>query len=295
MRVFVTGATGWVGSATAPELLAAGHEVVGLARNDANAEALAKMGVGAHRGELADTDSLVAGAKACDGVIHLGFVHDWSNFMASVETDRLAVEAMLGALEGTGKPLVIASGTLMVAHGRPATETDNPASVHSPRAAACMAVTASGARGVRGSVMRLPPTVHGAGDHGFISRLVAFARDKGVSPYIGDGASRWPAVHRSDAARLFRLAVESAGPGSNLHAVAEEGVPMRAIAEVIGEGVGVPVRSIDAADAGAHFEFLAMFVGVDNPTSSAQTREALGWTPTGPDLLTDIRVAGYCA
>ena len=290
MRVFVTGATGFIGSATVQDLIAAGHQVLGLARSDESAAALARLGGEAHRGDLTDLDSLVAGARACDGVIHTAFIHDFSQFMANIETDRRAVEAMTGALEGSNKPIAIASGTLMVAQGRLATEADGSLDPTAGRAAAETMVR--GSKGVRGSVVRLPPTVHGAGDHGFVPRLIAAARENGVSPYVGDGANRWPAVHRLDAARVFRLAVERGASGA-LHAVGEEGVPMRAIAETIGAGLGVPVRSIPQEEAFAHFDFLAMFIATDNPTSSAVTRSTLGWTPQGPDLLTDMRENGY--
>jgi nucleoside-diphosphate-sugar epimerase len=293
MRVFVTGATGFIGSAIVRELLATGHEVLGLARSDAAAAALAPAGVATHRGELGDHDSLVAGARACDGVIHTAFIHDFTQFAANIETDRRAVDAMAGALQGSDKPLVIASGTLMVSHAPLATERDAPLSNDAPRAASEATVLA--ARGVRGCVVRLPPTVHGAGDHGFVPRLIAFARAKGVSAYVGDGLNRWPAVHRLDAARAFCLALEKAAPGSRLHAVAEEGVPMRAIAEAIGAGLGVPARSITAEEAPAHLDFLAPFAAMDNPTSSAITREALGWRPRGPELLADMRDSGYFA
>jgi nucleoside-diphosphate-sugar epimerase len=295
MRVFVTGATGFIGSAIVQELIGAGHRVLGLVRSDEAAGALARLGVEAHRGDLSDIDSLGAGARACEGVIHTAFIHDFTQFAANVETDRRAVEALAGALEGSGKPLVIASGTLMVSSGRPATEQDAPPSLDAPRAASEAMVLAASGRGVRGSVVRLPPTVHGAGDHGFVPRLIAAAREKGVSPYVGAGANRWPAVHRLDAARVFRLALESAEAGTRVHAVAEEGVPMRAIAEAIGAGLGVPVRSLTPDEAPAHFDFLAMFVGTDNPTSSALTRSALGWRPQWPDLLTDMRDNGYFA
>ena len=293
MRVFVTGATGFIGSAIVQELVGAGHSVLGLARNDASADSLTRLGVEVHRGDLTDPDSIVAGAVACDGMIHTAFIHDFTQFMANIETDRRVVEAVTTALKGTDKPMVIASGTMMVSPGRPARETDEPASLQAPRAASEHMVRTT--PGLRGSVVRLPPTVHGAGDHGFMPRLITFAREKGVSPYIGDGTNHWPAVHRVDAARVFHLALEKAAPGSALHAVAEEGVSMRAIAETIGAGLGVPVRSVTQEDAPAHFDFLAMFVGVDNPTSSAITRQSLGWNPTEPDLLTDMRENGYFA
>jgi nucleoside-diphosphate-sugar epimerase len=275
----------------------AGHHVLGLARNDAAAEALARLGVEAHRGDLSDTDSLAAGARACEGVIHTAFNHDWSTPReAAAETDRRAVEAMAVALEGSGKPFVVTSGTLMVAllaPGRTGTEEDAPGSAAVPRAASEMTVLAAAARGVRGSVVRLAPTVHGAGDHGFVPRLIDIARRTRISAFVGDGANRWPAVHRLDAARLFRLALEKATPGARLHGAAEVGVPLRAIAEVIGEGLGVPVQSLTEDEARTHFDWLAPFVAMDNPTSSALTRKSLGWHPQEPELLTDMRNSGY--
>jgi nucleoside-diphosphate-sugar epimerase len=294
MRVFVTGATGFIGSAIVPELLAAGHEVVGLARGDAGAEALARAGAAVHRGELADTDSLAAGARACDGVIHTAFIHDFSQFEASVETDRRAVLALAGALEGSGKPLVVTSGTAMIAGGRLGTEEDTPR----PgvfRAASEEATLAAAGHGVRASVVRLPPSVHGAGDHGFVPMLIGIARRTGVAAWIGEGANRWPAVHRLDAARLFRLALEHAPAGARLHGVAEEGVPMRAIAETIGAGLGIPARGLADDAAEAHFGWMARFVALDNPASSALTRASLGWHPEGPDLLRDMRESLYFA
>ena len=292
MRVFVTGATGFIGTPTVQALLDAGHTVLGLSRSEANSEALARAGVEAHKGDLTDLDSLTAGARACDAVIHLAFVHDFSQFMANIETDRRAVTAMVDALAGTNKPLAIASGTLMVAHVRPATEADGPASPDGPRAAAGELVRTATERGVRGSVVRLPPTVHGQGDKGFIPRLIDIARAKGFAAYVGDGENRWPAVHRLDAAQVFRLAIEKAA-GVNLHAVAEEGIPIRAVAETIGEGLGLPVRSLTLEEAGGYYDFLAAFIGADNLTSSAITRSSLGWNPRGPGLLTDMREGGY--
>jgi nucleoside-diphosphate-sugar epimerase len=294
MRVFVTGATGFIGSAIVKELLATGHEVLGLARNDASAEALQASGVAAHRGDLSDTASLVAGATACDGVIHTAFVHDFSKFLENIETDRRAVEAMAASLEGTDKPLVIASGTLMVARDGVATEADAPTSPGG-RGVSETIVLGAAARGVRGAVVRLPPTVHGAGDKGFIKWMVDMARKHGSAAYVGEGTNHWPAVHRLDAAKAFCLALEKAPAGTALHAVAEEGVPMRAIAETIAAGLGLAARSVTPEEAMVALEFLGMFAGVDNRTSSARTREMLGWSPTGPDLLTDIREAGYLA
>ena len=287
MRVFVTGATGFIGSAIVQDLLAAGHQVLGLARNDASADALADLGVPAHRGDLTDTDSLVAGVRACDGVIHTAFIHDFTQFAANIETDRRSVAAMASALEGTGKPMVIASGTLMVAHASPATEHVPPLDPNAGRAASETIVLT--APGVRGSVVRLTPTVHGAGDHGFVPRMIELARAKGAAAYVGEGTNRWPAVHRLDAARLFRLGLEKAPPGSRLHAVAEEGIPSRRIAEAIGTGLGVPTRSVTPEEAPAYLDFLAGFFAMDNLTTSAITRETLGWRPEGPELLADMR------
>jgi nucleoside-diphosphate-sugar epimerase len=287
MRVFVTGATGFIGSDIVQGLMRAGHQVLGLARSDEAAAMLADRGVEAHRGDLHDTDSLVAGARACEGVIHTAFVHDFSNFAACVETDRRAVEALVGALAGSGKPLVIASGTLMVSHARPATEHDAPISLDFPRAAAEAMVLATDC-GVRGSVVRLAPAVHDLTRAGLVSSLVDLARQKRVSAYVGDGDNRWPAVHRQDAARLFHLALERAAPGTRLHAAAEAGIPMLAIAEAVGAALGVPVRGIAAENAPAHFEAYSSFVALDNPTSSALTRETFGWRPNENGLIADI-------
>ena len=295
MRVFLTGATGFIGLAIVRELLTAGHEVLGLARSDAAVATLAELGIDAHRGELTDTGSLVAGARACDGVIHTAFIHVFSQYAANAEIDRKAVAAMAGALEDTGKPFVITSGTALVATGRTATETDapTPGSAGSHRAAAEQITLAAAERGVRSGIVRLPPSVHGAGDHAFVPALVAIARRAGFSAYIGDGTNRWPAVHRLDAARLFRLALENGAAGSRFHGVAEEGITLRAIAEAISEGLGVPPRSLVKEEAAAHFDWLAGFVGIDNPTSSTLTRESLGWSPQGPGLLADMRENGY--
>jgi nucleoside-diphosphate-sugar epimerase len=295
MRVFLTGATGFIGQAIVRELRTTGHQVLGLARSDASAETLRRAGIEAQRGNLLDTESLVAGARACDGVIHTAFIHDWSTTTreAAAETDRRAVDALAGALEGSGKPLVITSGTALLAPGRTGTEQDAPRSAGIPRAASEETVLATANRGVRASVVRLPPTVHDAGDHGFVPRLIDIARRTGVSAFVGDGSNRWPAVHRLDAARLFRLALENAAPGTRLHGVAEEGIAMRAIAETIGEGLGVPVRSLAEDEARTHFDWLAGFVAIDNPTSSALTRKGLGWSPKEAGLLTDIKESGY--
>jgi nucleoside-diphosphate-sugar epimerase len=298
MRVFVTGATGFIGVAIVRELLTTGHGVLGLARSDTAAEALVRLGVEAHRGNLSDTERLVAGARGCEGVIHTAFIHDFihdfSAYAAAAETDRRAVQALTGALEGSGKPFVLTSGTALLAPGRIGTEADAPApgSAAALRAASEATALAAAGRGVRASIVRLPPSVHGTGDHGFVPAVIDIARRTGVSAFIDDGANRWPAVHRLDAARLFRLALERAAPGARLHGVAEEGVTLCAIAEVIGAGLGVPVRSLTADEAHAHFDWLAGFVAIDNPTSSALTRNSLGWRPQEAELLTDIRV-GY--
>ena len=297
MRVFLTGATGFIGSAIVRELLGAGHQVLGLARNDAAAGKLAQASVEAHRGDLSDPASLAAGAQTCDGVIHTAFGHDFSKYLEAGETDRRAIEAMVQAMEGSGKPLVITSVTVIVAPGTQATEVD-PALPDSPsgiRAPSEQAVLAAARRGVRGVVLRLPPTVHGEGDHGFVPALIGVARRTGISAFVGDGSNRWPAVHRLDAALLFRLAVETATAGTRLHGAAEEGIPMREIAEAIGQGLGLPVCSLGTDEADAHFDWLARFVPIDNPTSSAITRSAVGWTPRQAGLLADMHESKYFA
>ncbi|MFJ8822713.1 SDR family oxidoreductase [Streptomyces sp. NPDC102467] len=304
MRVFVTGASGWIGSAVVPELIGAGHQVVGLARSDASAGALAEAGAEVVRGTLDDLDTLRDAAAASDGVIHLAFQHDIAfsgGFEAAADADRRAIDAFGEALAGSDRPFLIASGVLGLVPGRVATERDGQAgaplgdhpSGPAKRMANAHAVAALADRGVRSSVVRLPPTVHGDGDHGFLSTVVSVARDKGVSAYIGDGANRWPAVHRSDAAHLFRLALESAPAGSTLHAVADEGVPIRSVAEVIGRHLELPVTSIPAEDAPGHFTWLAAFLGLDSPASGAYTRELLGWQPTQPGLLDDLDKGHY--
>jgi nucleoside-diphosphate-sugar epimerase len=295
VRVFVTGASGWVGSAVVPELLGAGHQVLGLARSDAAADALRAAGAEVHRGSLADPDGLVGAAAGTDGVIHLAFTVDFAGFAAAAATDLAAVEALGGALAGTGKPLVITSGTLMIpmiAPGRPGTEDIRPpAGSGLPRVASEAAALALAERDVRTSVVRLAPTVHGPGDRGFLPALIDVAREHGVAGYIGDGANRWPAVPRPDAARLYRLALESAPAGSVLHGVAEEGIPFRDIAEVIGRRLGVPTARVDPE----HFGFLAAFAGTDNPTSSALTQKLLDWQPDHPGLLADLAAGSYFA
>ncbi|MEU7830524.1 MULTISPECIES: SDR family oxidoreductase [unclassified Nonomuraea] len=305
MRVFVTGASGWIGSAVVPELIGAGHQVTGLARSDASAAALAEAGAQVHHGTLDDLDGLRSAADASDGVIHLAFKHDLAfsgNFQGAVDADRQAVETMGEALSGSDRPFVLASGLLGVAPGRMATEQDGrgstsdtaqPGSGPHARQATARLTLALASRGVRSSVVRLPPTVHGEGDYGFMAALVGIARDKGVSGYIGDGATRWPAVHRVDAAHLFRLALEHAPAGSALHPVADEGVPIRAIAEVIGRHLGIPVTAVSPENAGEHFSWLAGFLSTDSPASSTLTRELLGWQPTQPGLIDDLDKGHY--
>ncbi|MFH9419471.1 SDR family oxidoreductase [Streptomyces sp. NPDC017529] len=297
MRVFVTGATGFIGSAVVPELLAAGHEVVGLARSGTAAAALKAAGAEVHRGSLDDPGSLRAGAAAADGVIHLAFHHDFSELARAAELDLRAVEAFGAALEGTGKPLVITGGTLALAGatpGRPATEETAPdPGAKLLRTASERAATSLAGRGVRASVVRLAPSVHGEGDHGFVPLLIGAARDKGVSAYAGDGSNRWPAVHRLDAARLFRLALEAAPAGSILHGTGEEGIPFRDIAETIGRQLGLPTAPLAPEHTADHFGFLAAFAALDNPVSSTLTRKQLGWHPEEKGLIADLEAGHY--
>jgi nucleoside-diphosphate-sugar epimerase len=305
MRVFVTGASGWIGSAVVPELISAGHEVTGLARSDASAAALTAARAQVHRGSLDDLGSLRDAAAASDGVIHLAFKHDLAfsgGFQAAADADRRAVEALGDELAGSDRPFVIASGTLGLALGRVGTEqdghgTDPALSAHGTgpetRRATAELVLSLASRGVRSSVVRLPPTNHGDGDNGFMATIVGIARDKGVSGYIGDGSNRWPAVHRLDSAQLFRLALEDAPAGSTLHAVGDEGVQIRDIAEVIGRHLDVPVASVAPEDAPQHFTWLAGFLAIDSPASSTLTRELLGWHPAQPGLLEDLDKGHY--
>ena len=286
MRVFVTGATGFVGSAVVRDLIANGHHVTGLARTDAGAAALAAMGAAVHLGSLEDHASLRSGAAASDGVLHLAFNHDFSKFADNCELDRQAILALGDELKGSERPLIVTSGVALLAPGRLATEDDASAR-HFPRVSEATAEDLM-QQGVRTGIVRLPPTTHGEGDHGFVPRLIAIAREKGAAAYIGDGNNRWPAAHRFDAARVYRLALEQGASARRYHAIAEEGVPFKAIAEVIGKRLGVPAVSKSAEEAEAHFGWFARFAAVDVPTSSAKTRAALGWTPREKGLIEDL-------
>ena len=293
MRILVTGASGWIGSASVKELIAAGHHVLGLARNDTSAAKIAKLGAEVVRGSLDDLASLRGAAALAEGVVHLGYNHDFSQMAAAAQTDRAAIDAFADVLQGTGGPLLIASGTLGLAPGRVSTEEDMPnAGVH-PRVANAAYTLGLADRGIRSMVVRFAPTVHGAGgDHGFVAVLARTAREKGVSGYIGEGRNRWPAVNRLDAGKLVQLAIDKATPGSVLHAVAEEGIATRDIATALGQSLDVPVQSIPDDRAQAHFGWLGMFFGADAPASSARTRSLLSWKLTHDTLLEDI-AAGY--
>jgi nucleoside-diphosphate-sugar epimerase len=293
MRVFVTGATGFIGSAIVQELIGAGHQVLGLARSGAAAASLAAAGADVHRGSLDDLEGLRRGVAAVDGVIHTAFVHDFSNYAAAAETDRRAIEMLGAALAGSGRPFVVTAGTLGLTPGRLATEEDAP-DPSFPRKSEEAAI-AMVSRGMRVSVVRLPPSVHGDGDHGFVPSLIAIAREKRVSAYVADGLNRWPAVHRLDAAHLYRLALEKAAAGARLHGVADEGVPIRDIAGVIARRLNVPVVAKSPEEAANHFGWLAYFLSVDNPTSSKLTQERLGWRPTQPSLIPDVDRPSYFA
>jgi nucleoside-diphosphate-sugar epimerase len=291
MRVFVTGATGFIGSAVVPELLKAGHQVLGLTRSDAGAKALAAAGAEVHRGSLEDLESLRRGAADSDGVIHLAFIHDYSKFKENCEIDKRAIEALGSVLAGSDRPLIVASGTGgLSAPGQVATEEHVvPAKSPFPRVSE---QTALSLEGVSASIMRLPQ-VHDTVKQGLVTYAIAVAREKGVSAYVGNGANRWPAAHISDVGHLYRLALEKHEAGAKYHAVAEEGVPLREIAEVIGRGLKVPVKSIRPEEAPAHFGWLGMFASLDFPASSTITREKLGWHPTGPRLIADLIRMNY--
>lgn len=289
MRVFVTGATGFVGSAVVKELIGAGHEVLGLARSDDGAKALAAAGAKVHRGSLEDLESLKRGAAEAEGVIHCAFIHDFANYAASAAADEAAIETMGSVL--VGRPFVVTTGVLSLASGRTATEDDAP-SPKLPRRSETAAL-ALVPRGVRAMAMRLSPSVHGDGDHGFVPMLIDAARREKAAIYVDDGHHRWPAVHRLDTARLYRLALEKGVAGGKYHGVAEEGVPVKAIAEVIAKRLGVPAVSRSAAQAAEALGFIGQVLGMDSPTSSRLTQERLGWQPTGVSLLRDLEEGTY--
>ncbi|MFC1405471.1 MULTISPECIES: SDR family oxidoreductase [Streptacidiphilus] len=294
MHVFVTGASGWIGSATVDELLAAGHEVVGLARSDASAAAIEAKGARVRRGDLDDLDAIRQGAESADAVIHLANKHDFDNPAVSNRAERAAVQTIADALSGSGRPFLLASGLAFPAPGGPLTEEDrSPAhGPDSPRGGSENLALEYADRGVNTVSVRYAATVHGDGDHGFVAALVAIARARGVAGYVGDGANRWPAVHLSDAARVTRLGLEKAPAGTVLHAVGEQGVPTREMAEAIGRGLGLPAASIAPQDAAEHFGWISRFYALDVHATSARTQELLGWTPSGPSLIQDLD-AGY--
>src|SRR5579862_2285015 len=292
MRVFVTGATGFIGTAVVRELIDAGHQVVGLARSDAAGKSLVAAGATAHRGSLEDLESLRSGAAAADGVIHTAFIHDFSNYGPAAEADRRAIETLGDAIAGSDRPLIVTSGTLLARRQGPLATEEDAHNPNFPRKSEEEAL-ALAARGVRASVLRLPPSVHGNGDHGFVPYLISIAREKGVSAFIEDGLNRWPAVHRLDAAHLYRLVLEKGNAGSTYHGIADEGVPTREIAEAIGRGLNVPVVSKSREAAADHFGWIARFFGIDGPASSALTQERFAWRPVQPGLIADLSAEHY--
>jgi len=291
MRVFITGATGHVGTAVTNELIAHGHQVIGLARSDASAAKLDAAGAEALRGELRDLEVLTKGARDADGVIHCGFIHDFSNFAASVEIDRVAIETLGAALRGTGKPLIVTAGLAGIAPGRIATEEDELAPVI-PRVSEPTALRLV-EEGVKAMVVRLPPSTHGAHDHGFVASLIQFARNAGAAAYVGEGANRWSAGHVLDAARVYRLALEKGTAGARYHVVGDEGIPVRTIAETIGRKLGLPVKSVTTDEPPAYLSWLTPFFQLDAAASAALTRQRLGWAPAQMGLLSDMETGTY--
>ncbi len=293
MRIFVTGASGFVGTPVVRELIDARHQVLGLARSEASAASIAAAGARPRRGDLEDLESLRSGASMADAVIHLAFIHDFSKYVENCEIDRRAIEAIGSVLAGSDRPLIVTSGTAMLTPGRSGTEDDAPvpSSAGVPRSASEEAAASVAARGVRVSIVRLPPSVHDRERLGLVSQLIMLAREKGVSAFVGEGINRWPAVHRLDAAHLYSLVLEKNAPAARYHAVAEEGVPLKKIAEVIGRRLNIPVVSKSPAEAFDHFGWLGPFMGIDLPVSSAKTQDRLGWRPAQSDLISDLERA----
>ena len=292
MRVFVTGATGFIGTAVVRELIDSGHQVLGLARSDAAAKSLVAAGAGVHRGSLENLESLRSGAAASDGVIHTAFIHDFSNYGPAAEADRRAIETLGAALAGSDRPLIVTSGTLLAQRQGPLATEEDAHNPNFPRKSEEEALALT-SHGVGTSVLRLPPSVHGNSDHGFVPQLISIAREKGSSAFIGDGLNRWPAVHRLDAAHLYRLVLEKGIAGAAYHGVADEGVPTREIAEAIGRGLNVPVVSKSSEEAADHFGWIGRFFGIDGPASSAQTQQRLGWRPVQPGIIADLNAGHY--
>jgi nucleoside-diphosphate-sugar epimerase len=293
MKVFVTGATGWVGSATVNDLIAAGHQVLGLTRSEAGAKALAASGAEIHHGSLQDLESLKSGAKDADAVIHLAFNHDFSQFETNCADDYNAIKTIGAVLQGSSRPFLITSGVALLAPGRIGTEADKqPADARFPRKSE-IAADELAQSGVHATTVRLAPSVHGHGDHGFVPILIQIAREKGISAYVGEGQNRWPAIHRLDAARIYRLAIEHGAAGGPFHGTAEDGVPFKDIAEIIGRRLNIPVVSIRPEQAAAHFGWFAMFAAIDAPASSTRTRATLNWHPEHPTLLADLDHPAY--